>query len=174
MIERGLPLLQALDQLNDQHYEDAVGEFFAGIAVYLRGKDTDTLAAALLTFRTEDAGSENRVYSRLLNGFLSYLPDDPESLNPPLRRLLARAFANNILGKLLKQFGDPRRLEQAVQKVRGGETVDNPEAEGQRQAMADWSAASTNRPPCQRGATHSSRRQAMAPRRRTSRRPAGP
>ena len=59
--------------------------------------------------------------------------------------LAALQDANNILGKLLKQFGDPRRLEQAVQKVRGGETVDNPEAEGQRQALDKYTVDLTAR-----------------------------
>lgn len=59
--------------------------------------------------------------------------------------LAALQDANNILGKLLKQFGDPRRLEQAVQKVRGGETVDNPDAEGQRQALDKYTVDLTAR-----------------------------
>jgi len=53
--------------------------------------------------------------------------------------------ANNSLGKLLKQFGDLSRLEQSIQKVRGGETVDNPDAEGQRQALDKYTIDLTER-----------------------------
>ncbi|MCR6651081.1 MAG: ATP-dependent chaperone ClpB [Cellvibrionaceae bacterium] len=59
--------------------------------------------------------------------------------------LAALQDGNNSLAKLLKQFGDQRRLEQAVQKVRGGETVDNPEAEGQRQALDKYTVDLTAR-----------------------------
>jgi len=59
--------------------------------------------------------------------------------------LAALQDSSNALGKLLKQFGDARRLEQAVQKVRGGETVDNPDAEGQRQALDKYTIDLTAR-----------------------------
>ena len=39
------------------------------------------------------------------------------------------------LGKLLNTYGQPDRLKQAIAAVRGGETVDDPEAEGNRQAL---------------------------------------
>ncbi len=52
---------------------------------------------------------------------------------------------NNALGKLLKQFGDPRRLNEAIENVRGGETVDDPEAEGQRQALDKYTIDLTAR-----------------------------
>ncbi|WP_317933011.1 ATP-dependent chaperone ClpB [Halioxenophilus sp. WMMB6] len=42
---------------------------------------------------------------------------------------------NSSLGKLLKDFGNAQRLKDAIDKVRGGETVDNPDAEGNRQAL---------------------------------------
>lgn len=59
--------------------------------------------------------------------------------------LAALQDANNALGKLLKQFGDPRRLDEAVEQVRGGETVDDPEAEGQRQALDKYTIDLTAR-----------------------------
>ena len=43
--------------------------------------------------------------------------------------------SNSSLGKLLKAHGDSQRLKDAIDKVRGGETVDNPDAEGNRQAL---------------------------------------
>jgi len=49
------------------------------------------------------------------------------------------------LGKLLNQFGDTERLNAAVKKVRGGETVDNPEAEGNRQALERYTVDLTAR-----------------------------
>ena len=42
---------------------------------------------------------------------------------------------NNAMGKLLSQFGQLDPLEKAIAKVRGGETVDNPDAESNRQAL---------------------------------------
>ncbi len=42
------------------------------------------------------------------------------------------------LGKLLAQFGNYDQLKQAVDQVRGGETVDDPEAEGNRQALEKY------------------------------------
>src|SRR5690606_2287685 len=48
-------------------------------------------------------------------------------------------------GKLLKEFGNVQRLEQAVAKVRGGETVDDPESEGNRQALEKYTVDLTAR-----------------------------
>ncbi len=39
------------------------------------------------------------------------------------------------LGKLLAQYGDGKKLDEAITKVRGGESVNNPDAEGNRQAL---------------------------------------
>ncbi|AFV00668.1 ATP-dependent chaperone ClpB [Simiduia agarivorans] len=39
------------------------------------------------------------------------------------------------LGKMLAQFGNVKRLKEAVEKVRGGEKVDSADAEGNRQAL---------------------------------------
>jgi len=49
------------------------------------------------------------------------------------------------LGKLLNRFGDGKRLEQAVENVRGGETVDNPDAEGNRQSLDKYTIDLTAR-----------------------------
>ncbi|MCV6626571.1 MAG: type VI secretion system ATPase TssH, partial [Cellvibrionaceae bacterium] len=47
--------------------------------------------------------------------------------------LAAWADGNNSLAKLLEAHGQRQALEQTVKAVRGNETVDNPEAEGNRQ-----------------------------------------
>lgn len=53
--------------------------------------------------------------------------------------LLAAMNDSSItLGKLLAQFGNVKRLQQSVDNVRGGETVDDPEAEGNRQALEKY------------------------------------
>ena len=49
------------------------------------------------------------------------------------------------LGKLLQQFGAHDRLQSAVERVRGGETVDDPEAEGNRQALEKYTIDLTGR-----------------------------
>ena len=42
------------------------------------------------------------------------------------------------LGKLLQQCGDGQRLQTAIERVRGSDTVDDPEAEGNRQALEKY------------------------------------
>ncbi len=61
--------------------------------------------------------------------------------------LLMSAMKENqtAMGKLLTTFGDPDRLRAAVDKVRGGETVDDPEAEGNRQALERYTVDLTAR-----------------------------
>ncbi len=49
------------------------------------------------------------------------------------------------IGELLAKFGTLERLEAAVEKVRGGETVDDPEAEGKRQAIEKYTIDLTAR-----------------------------
>ena len=49
------------------------------------------------------------------------------------------------LGKLLKQFGDINRLQQAIENIRGGETVDDPDAEANRQALEKYTIDLTAR-----------------------------
>ncbi|GLS25589.1 ATP-dependent chaperone ClpB [Marinibactrum halimedae] len=53
--------------------------------------------------------------------------------------------SNNVLGALLKKFGDENRLKEAIEKVRGGETVDNADAEGSRQALEKFTIDLTAR-----------------------------
>jgi ATP-dependent Clp protease ATP-binding subunit ClpB len=59
--------------------------------------------------------------------------------------LAAMADKNNSLGKLLGKFGQLSDLQDAVNKVRGGETVDDPDAEGARQALDKYTVDLTAR-----------------------------
>ncbi|WP_111643322.1 ATP-dependent chaperone ClpB [Marinimicrobium alkaliphilum] len=59
--------------------------------------------------------------------------------------LSAMLEGESAFGKLLKEFGDAKRLEQAVEKIRGGETVDNADAEGNRQALEKYTVDLTAR-----------------------------
>src|SRR5262245_38790617 len=53
--------------------------------------------------------------------------------------LLALAQDKGETGRLLKEHGgSPQALEQAVNAVRGGETVGSPESEGQREALKKY------------------------------------
>ena len=49
--------------------------------------------------------------------------------------VVAMEDSNNGMGSLLKDFGNVQQLKAAIEKVRGGETVDNPDAESSRQAL---------------------------------------
>ncbi|MGD8177239.1 ATP-dependent chaperone ClpB [Marinimicrobium sp. ARAG 43.8] len=59
--------------------------------------------------------------------------------------LAAMLDGESQLGALLKSFGDAKSLEQTVEKVRGGETVDNVDAEGNRQALEKYTLDLTAR-----------------------------
>jgi len=52
--------------------------------------------------------------------------------------LAAMLDGSTEFGKLLKQFGNPQSLEAAAEKMRGGETVDDADAEGNRQALEKY------------------------------------
>lgn len=52
--------------------------------------------------------------------------------------------SNNNLGQLLKEFGGLLQLESAIEKVRGGETIDDPEAENNRQALDKYTVDLTS------------------------------
>lgn len=57
----------------------------------------------------------------------------------------AMADDNNSLGKVLKEYGDAGKLDKAITKVRGGESVDDPDAEGNRQALDKYTIDLTAR-----------------------------
>ena len=58
--------------------------------------------------------------------------------------LVAMEDGATSLGKLLITHGDIKRLEQAIEAVRGGETVDNPDAEENRQALEKYTVDLTS------------------------------
>ncbi|KTD25964.1 MULTISPECIES: ATP-dependent chaperone ClpB [Legionella] len=60
--------------------------------------------------------------------------------------ILAALSEENSLGKLLKQAGaDKKGIEKAIDEVRGGETVNDPNAEEQRQALEKYTLDLTER-----------------------------
>jgi ATP-dependent Clp protease ATP-binding subunit ClpB len=59
--------------------------------------------------------------------------------------LLAAMADTGRLGKLLKQFGQEGSLIDAIDEMRGGETVDNPDAESQREALEKYTIDLTAR-----------------------------
>jgi len=58
--------------------------------------------------------------------------------------LVAMEDGSTSLGKLLLNHGDIKRLKQAIDTIRGGETVDNPEAEENRQALEKYTVDLTS------------------------------
>jgi len=60
--------------------------------------------------------------------------------------ILAAMNENGALAKLLKQAGaDPKAVEKAIDDLRGGETVNDPNAEEQRQALEKYTLDLTER-----------------------------
>ncbi|HSC64970.1 MAG TPA: ATP-dependent chaperone ClpB [Caldimonas sp.] len=60
--------------------------------------------------------------------------------------VLAAAESKTSIGALLKEFGANRKsLEAAIDAVRGGQKVDSPEAEGQREALKKYTMDLTER-----------------------------
>ncbi|RYZ97608.1 MAG: AAA family ATPase, partial [Moraxellaceae bacterium] len=59
--------------------------------------------------------------------------------------LAAMADANNSMGKILTSVGKLPALQKAIDKIRGGAKVDNPEAENNRQALNKYTVDLTAR-----------------------------
>lgn len=59
--------------------------------------------------------------------------------------LLAAFDCGDDASKLLANYGDRQRLESVVQQVRGGENINDPEAEGNRQALDKYTIDLTER-----------------------------
>ncbi len=59
--------------------------------------------------------------------------------------VLLAAFDDGDTSKLLKPYGELKRLEEVVRQLRGGQAVDNPEAEGNRQALEKYTIDLTAR-----------------------------
>lgn len=76
---------------------------------------------------------------RLLNLADKFAQDSGDAFISSESLLLAALKEkNNSIGKLLHKFGSYEQLQTAVEQVRGGETVDDPEAEGNRQALEKY------------------------------------
>ena len=56
-----------------------------------------------------------------------------------------KAKSSSDVGKLLNQFGNAQRLQQAVDKIRGGDVIDDADAEGARQALDKYTVDLTAR-----------------------------
>ena len=59
--------------------------------------------------------------------------------------VLLALFDDSETSKLLKPYGELKKLEQVIKQVRGGESVDNAEAEGNRQALDKYTIDLTER-----------------------------
>jgi ATP-dependent Clp protease ATP-binding subunit ClpB len=59
--------------------------------------------------------------------------------------LSAMSDAENSISELLKKFGNAQRLEQAITKLRDGETVEDADSEGNRQALEKYTVDLTAR-----------------------------
>jgi ATP-dependent Clp protease ATP-binding subunit ClpB len=57
----------------------------------------------------------------------------------------AMSDSNNAMGKILNEYGQASRLDAAITKIRGGESVDDPDAEGSRQALDKYTIDLTAR-----------------------------
>ena len=99
--------------------------------------------------RVEGAGGEVNV-SRELGNLLNLTDKDAQKRGDQFIAselfLLALTHDKGETGKLLKQHGGTRdALEKAVNAVRGSENVQNPEAEGQREALKKYALDLTER-----------------------------
>ena len=99
--------------------------------------------------KVEGAGGEVSV-SRELSSLLNLTDKEAQKRGDQFIAselfLLAAAQDKGETGKLLKQHGVNRQaLEQAIQAVRGGETVQNAESEGQREALKKYTLDLTER-----------------------------
>jgi len=59
--------------------------------------------------------------------------------------VLLAFFDDSATGKLLKPYGEQKKLEQVISQVRGGESVNSAEAEGNRQALDKYTIDLTER-----------------------------
>ena len=99
--------------------------------------------------KVEGAGGEVNV-SRDLNNLLNLTDKEAQKRNdqfvPSELFLLALTGDKGETGRLFKQHGANREhLERAIDSVRGGQAVDNPEAEGQREALNKYTLDLTDR-----------------------------
>lgn len=85
-------------------------------------------------------------FSRLLNLADKHAQKNGDKFISSESLLLAAMYdEQSSLGKLLNQFGDKQRLKETIEKVRGGETVDDPDSESNRQALEKYTIDLTAR-----------------------------
>jgi ATP-dependent Clp protease ATP-binding subunit ClpB len=118
------------------------------------GGRTEALANALRQSverlpKVEGHGGEVQV-SRDLNNLLNVTDREAQKRGDQFIAselfLLAAVQDKGEVGRLLKEHGVAREaLEKAINAVRGGETVQNPEAEGQREALKKYTLDLTER-----------------------------
>jgi len=99
--------------------------------------------------KVEGHGGEVQI-SRELNGLLNLADKEAQKRGDQFIAselfLLALADDKGEAGRLLKeQGGSKKAIDQAIKAVRGGETVANPEAEGQREALKKYTLDLTER-----------------------------
>ena len=59
--------------------------------------------------------------------------------------LVAALEDKGVMGKTLKKFGDVAKAKEAIEALRGGDTVNDPDAEGQREALEKYTIDLTER-----------------------------
>ena len=99
--------------------------------------------------KVEGTGGEVNL-SRELNNLLNITEKEAanrgDQFIPSELFLLALTADKGETGRLFKQHGAERKaLERAIEQVRGGQKVDNPEAEGQREALSKYTLDLTER-----------------------------
>ncbi len=99
--------------------------------------------------KVEGHGGEVQI-SRELNNLLNLADKEAQKRGDQFIAselfLLALADDKGEAGRLLKEQGGTRKaIDQAIRAVRGGETVANPEAEGQREALKKYTLDLTER-----------------------------
>ena len=99
--------------------------------------------------KVEGHGGEVQI-SRELNGLLNLADKEAQKRGDQFIAselfLLALADDKGEAGRLLKEHGGSKKaIDQAIKAVRGGETVANPEAEGQREALKKYTLDLTER-----------------------------
>jgi len=99
--------------------------------------------------KVEGHGGEAQI-SRELNGLLNLTDKEAQKRGDQFISselfLLALAEDKGETGRLLKEHGGQRKaIEQAIEALRGGESVASPEAEGQREALKKYTMDLTER-----------------------------
>ena len=59
--------------------------------------------------------------------------------------LVAALEDKGVMGKTLEKFGDVAKAKEAIEALRGGDTVNDPDAEGQREALEKYTIDLTER-----------------------------